>query len=69
MRQSIGLPRSISFFLWIFCRDCVLGDRKEQKRNRTYKVLGNVDLADSVWIEVGDNVELYRFFKVAIEMK
>ena len=37
--------------------------------SRTYKVLGKVDLADSVWIEVGDNVELYRFFKVIVEIK
>ena len=28
-----------------------------------------VVLSDSVWIEVGDNVELYRFFKVVVEMK
>ena len=37
--------------------------------SRTYKVFGKVDLADSVWIEIGDNVELYRFFKVEVEMK
>ena len=37
--------------------------------SRTYNVFGKVDLADSVWIEVGDNVELYRFFKVTIELK
>ena len=37
--------------------------------SRTYKVFGKVDLSDSVWIEVKDNVELYRFFKVTIELK
>ena len=37
--------------------------------SRTNKVFGKVDLADSVWIEVRDNVELYRFFKVTVELK
>lgn len=37
--------------------------------SRTYKIFGKVDLADSVWIEVKDNVELYRFFKVEVELK
>jgi hypothetical protein len=37
--------------------------------SRTYKVFGKVDLSDSVWIEVKDNVELYRFFKVEVSMK
>ena len=37
--------------------------------SRTYKVFGKVDLAESVWIEVGDNASLYRFFKVEVEIK
>ena len=37
--------------------------------SRTNKVIDKVDLADSVWIEVRDNVELYRFFKVKVEIK
>jgi len=32
--------------------------------SRTYKVFGKGDLDDSVWIEVKDNVELDRLFKV-----
>ena len=36
---------------------------------RTHKILGNVDLSDSVWIEVKDNIEHYRFFKVTVEVK
>ena len=37
--------------------------------SRTYKILGKVDISDSVWIEVKDNIELYRFFKVTVEVK
>ena len=37
--------------------------------SRTYKVLGKVNLSDSAWIEVKDNVELYRFFKAEVEIK
>lgn len=32
-------------------------------------VFGKVDLSDSVWLEVKDNVELYRFFKVEVSTK
>ena len=42
---------------------------KNSLKYRTYKVFGKVDLADSVWIKVKDNVELYRFFKVKVEMR
>lgn len=35
--------------------------------SRTYKVFCKVDLADSVWIEVGGNAALYRFFKVEVD--
>ena len=37
--------------------------------SRTYKVLGKVNLSDSVWIEVKDTGELYQFFKVTVEIK
>ena len=32
-------------------------------------VYGKVSLSDSVWLEVRDNPELYRFFKVTVDMK
>ena len=32
-------------------------------------VLRKADLSDSVWLKVKDNVELYRFFKVTVEVK
>ena len=47
----------------------VIGWNTATYASRTYKVFGKVDLSDSVWIEVGDNVEQYRFFKVTVEVK
>lgn len=37
--------------------------------SRTYKILGKVDLSDSIWLEVKENTLLYRFFKVTVEVK
>ena len=37
--------------------------------SHTYKVLGKVDLSDSVWLEVKENISRYRFFKVTVEEK
>ena len=36
---------------------------------RTVRVWGKVNLSDSVWLEVKDNAELYRFFKTSVETK
>ena len=47
----------------------VVGWNTPTYASRTYKVLGKVDLADSVWLEVNDNADLYRFFKVEVDMK
>lgn len=47
----------------------VVGWNTPTYASRTYKILGKVDFSDSVWIEVKDNVELYRFFKVEVELK
>ena len=47
----------------------VVGWNTPTYASRTYKVLGKVDLSDSVWIEVKDNASLYRFFKVEVEIK
>ena len=37
--------------------------------SRTYKVLGKVDLSDSIWLQVKENTLLYRFFKVTVDIK
>ena len=42
----------------------VVGWNTQTSPSRTYKVFGKVDLDDSVWIEVKDNVELDWLFKV-----
>ena len=47
----------------------VVGWNTQTSPSRTYKVFGKVDLSDSVWLEVKDTVELYRFFKVEVEVK
>ena len=47
----------------------VVGWNTQGDPSRAYKVFGNVALADSVWIEINDNIELYRFFKVIVESK
>ena len=47
----------------------VVGWNTQTSPSRTYKVFGKVDLSDSVWLEVKDNVELYRFFRVTVEVK
>ena len=47
----------------------VVGWNTQTSPSRTYKVFGKVDLSNSVWLEVKDNVELYRFFKVTVEIK
>ena len=47
----------------------VVGWNTQTSPSRTYKVFGKVDLSDSVWLEVKYNVELYRFFKVTVEIK
>ena len=47
----------------------VVGWNTPTYASRTYKVFGKVNLSDSVWIEVRDNVELYRFFKVEVEIR
>ena len=44
----------------------VVGWNTQTSPSRTYKVFGKVDLSDSVWLEVKDNVELYRFFRVTV---
>jgi hypothetical protein len=47
----------------------VVGWNTPTSASRTYTILGKVDLSDSVWLEVKDNVELYRFLKVTVEVK
>lgn len=37
--------------------------------SRTYTILGKVDLTDPLWIEVRDNIDLYRFFKVKVDLR
>ena len=36
---------------------------------RTVRIWGKVNLSDSVWLEVKDNAELYRFFKTTVETR
>ena len=47
----------------------VVGWNTQTSPSRTYKVFGKVDLSDSVWLEVNGNADLYRFFKVTVEIK
>ena len=45
------------------------GTPRPSYASRTYKILGKVDLSDSVWLEVTDNISLYRFSKVTVKNK
>ena len=47
----------------------VVGWNTQTSPSRTYKVFGKVDLSDSVSLEVNENAGLYRFFKVAVDLK
>ena len=45
------------------------GYQEKTVSSRIYKTWGKVNLSDSVWIEVKDNAELYRFFKTTVETR
>ena len=47
----------------------VVGWNTPTSASRTYKVFGKVDFSDFVWIEVKDNIALYRFFKAEVEVR
>ena len=37
--------------------------------SRRYRIYGKVELSDSVWLEVKDNAEVYRFFRILVNLR
>lgn len=37
--------------------------------SRRYRIYGKVELSDSVWLEVKDNAEVYRFFRILVDLR
>ena len=55
-----------AFFKCQFVTDSEIFKQRDRHQIRDF---GEVNLADSVWLEAKDNVEIYRFFKVEVEVK
>ena len=50
----------------VFCTD---GYNKKMVASRTYTLWGKVNLSDTLWLKVGENIHLYHFFKYTVETR
>ena len=50
----------------VFCTD---GYAEKMVPSRVYTLWGKVNLTDTLWLKVGENVHLYRFFKYTVETR